>query len=288
MRTYKESFKMFKYNMPSVILFEITIKIISAAFVVPLFYSVVNLSVKFAGINFLSKYNLKQYVTSPSTYALIFLFLMVMSVYILINISGLIYAMEASHRKEKVGVIRILIKGTLNALRVLNPKNWGVLIYVLFILPAISSVMLSGSLTSIRAPEFLAVLMNNKRTLVEGFILLYLFVAAIAVYRIFSLNYFTLYKVDYKEANRLGKELIKRRFIGVFLGLLIFNIVLNAILYLLQGALAAALAGILGKIVPYKAFKFALQIGAQVIFTVLYIICSLVAVPLILSFICCI
>ena len=287
MRTYKESFKMFKYNMPSVILFEITIKIVAAAFVIPLFYSVVNLSVKLAGISFLSKYNLKQYVTSPSTYALIFLFLMVMSVYILINISGLIYAMEASHRREKVGVIRILVKGTLNALRVLNPKNWGILIYVLFILPAISSVMLSGSLTSVRAPEFLVVLMNNKRTLVEGLILLYLFIAVIAVFRIFSLNFFTLYKVDYKEANRLGKKLIKRRFIGVFLGLLIFNIVLNAILYLLQGALAAALAGILGKIVPYKAFKFSLQIGAQIIFTILYIICSLVAVPLILSFICC-
>ncbi len=286
MRTYKESIKMFKYNFPSVILFEIVFKLLAAAVLVPFLYTLINLSVALADVGYLSTSTLKKYLTAPSTYGLLFVALIAMSLYLLINISGLIYAMESSHREEKISVIAILFKGLANALRIINPRNWGVMLYVLFILPITYSVMISGSITSVQMPDFIQNFLADNQFLVNIIIFVYAIVSFVSVFWLFSLNYYTLYKVSYKEAKRLSKKLMKNNFIKIVIGLLLWNLVINLILYLLQGTLATALAGVLGKIVPTKAFKFIFEVSVQVMFLVIYLIFSVTATPLIYSYIC--
>ena len=286
MRTYKEALKMFKFNFPSIILFEIVFKLLAAAVLVPFLYTVINMSVMLADIEYLTTSTLKAYLMAPSTYALAFIVLLVVSLYLLIDISGLIYAMEASHREEKISVIVILLKGVANALRVINPRNWGVMSYVLFILPITSSVMISGSITTVQMPDFLERFISDNDFIINILIAIYVVIAIISVFRIFSLNYFALYKVDYKEAKRLSKNTIKQNFFKMLFGLLVCNIVINAVLFLLQGALATALAGVLGKFVSAKAFRFIFEVGVQIICLVLYLIFSVTATPLIYAFIC--
>lgn len=286
MKTFRKSLKMFKYNFPSLILFEIVFKILAAAILVPFLYFVINMSVALADIEYLTTDTMQKYLMSPSTYAFAFMVLLALSLYILIDISGLIYAMEASWREEKISLIVMLIKGIANAVRVINPKNWGAVIYVLFILPLTSSVMISGSVTSLRIPDFLKQFISDNNFLVKLLIVLYLIISFISVINIFSLNYFTLYKVDYKEAKKLSKKSIKHNFIGTFAGLLLLNLIFNIVLFLLQGTLATALAKILGEFVTTKSFKFIFETGVQIICLVLYLMFSITATPFVYAFVC--
>ncbi|MBQ8413223.1 MAG: glycerophosphoryl diester phosphodiesterase membrane domain-containing protein, partial [Lachnospiraceae bacterium] len=213
MRTYKESLKMFKYNFPSVILFEITFRLLSAAVLLPLIYTVFNLAVELAEINYLTKDTLKIFLKEPSTYGFAFLILLMLSAYVLINISGLIYAMEASHREDKITSVEILFKGIGNALRVMNPRNFGVMVYVLFILPFTYSILISGSLVTSSVPEFIINFITQNKIIIAIAIVVYLLVCIFSMSRIFSLNYYTLYSVNYKEAVRLSKKTIKSSFV---------------------------------------------------------------------------
>ncbi len=286
MKTYKESYRMFKYNFSSIILFEITFKLMAAAFFIPLIYYIINLSVKLAGISYLGKQNVKQYFTSPSTYGLFVILLIILAAYFLINASGLIYVMEASHREEKIGVIPLMIKAVLNALRLINPKNWGIIVYILLVLPVTSSVMLSGSAASLKTPDFFETLLRHGRLYINIFLIVYFTMSVLSIIRIFSLNYYTLYHVNYREAKRLSHETIRRHFLVTFMGLIICNLLINGVLYLLQGTLATALAGILERVVAMKQLRFALTLGTQIIFLVLYIVFSIVSTPLIYAYVC--
>ena len=286
MRTYKESIKMLKRNFSSIILFEITFRLLSSAILVPFLYFLFNLSVSFADISYLTTNTTKKYLTSPATYVFFFLVLVAIAMYILINISGLIYAMEASHREEKVNSVVLLLKGVANALRIVNPKNIKIMVYVLFVWPLTYPVMISGSVAGFQMPEFLASYIKQNRFAVNVALVIYFILAFLSITRIFSMNFYTLYKVDFKEATRRSKETIKSNFFRILLGLILWNLAINVVLFLLQGTLATLVSGVLKKLVTTKAFKFVFEVIVQTIFLGLYLVFSIVATPLIYSYIC--
>ncbi|MBQ9233580.1 MAG: glycerophosphoryl diester phosphodiesterase membrane domain-containing protein, partial [Lachnospiraceae bacterium] len=124
MKTLKKSFEMFKYNFPSVLLFEVIYKLLAAVILIPSLYGIINYSIELAGIGFLSLGKLKRYFMAPTTYlALVFIIFLVL-MYFLINMSAVIYAMDASHRKVKTNALQILLRGVVSGLRLLKPKNF--------------------------------------------------------------------------------------------------------------------------------------------------------------------
>ena len=121
MTSNKKSLELFRYNMSAIILFQLIYKIMALALFVPLFYMLLNYSVKFAEIPYLTSYNMNKYFTASSTYALLVIAILIFAIYFLINISAMIYAMEASHRREKTNPVELLLKGFFNAIRIINP-----------------------------------------------------------------------------------------------------------------------------------------------------------------------
>lgn len=286
MKTYKQSLKLLKYNFSSVILFEIIFKLLSAAILVPLLYGVLNYSIYAAGIDYLSVENMNQYFKSPTTYCVIFLILLMISGYLLINASGLIYAMESSHREEKTNAIVILLKGFGNALRVLNPKNLGIIIYLLFVLPFSYTVMISGSLVGIKIPEAFKIFIEQHQFFFDCLVAMYFVLCFVSMLWIFTLNYFTLHKVDFKLARQKSKTIIKHHMLKIIFGVVFYNAVITFVLFLLEGTLATAIASILEKVVSYKRFQFLFVTLVQGMFLILYIIFSVISTPLIYSYIC--
>ena len=195
MKTFKETIKLFKFNLSSIILFEIIYKVISLAILAPFLYTLLNFSVKMAGISFLSVDNMNRYFRQPSTYALVVVALFFISLYILINISGLLYAIDSSKHEEKTNPISLLIKGIANAFRIVHPRNLGVIIYILFILPVTYTVMISGSLVGIKMPEVFKKLVVQNKKLVMIALIVYGILCLISLLGLFSLNYYTIYKI---------------------------------------------------------------------------------------------
>lgn len=286
MKGFKSNFRLLKYNFQSIILFEIMYKLLSAAVLVPIIYSLLNYSIKVAQIGYLSARTLGRYLRSPATYLLFAAALIIVSIYILINISALIYAMDASYRREKQHAVVLLFKGFLNAIRIINPKNIGIGVYVLFILPFTYTVMITGSVVSVKIPDFVKLFMERHRVVMLLCLVLYLMFCIMSLRRIFALHYYTLYKLSYRDSVVMSKKCIKGRTLRILAGLLLFNLSLTIVLFLFEGTLTTIVAGVLSRLISYKRLNFVLSILIQVFFVVLYLGFSVISTPLIYSYLC--
>ncbi len=286
MKAMKKNFGLLRYNFTAIVLFEIIYKLLSMALLIPLIYGIINYSIKLAGIGFVSARTLGKYLRSPATYVLFLCIVLVITIYLLINISALIYAMESSRRQEKTYALILLFKGLGNAVRIINPKNMGIILYVLLILPFTYTVMITGSVVNIKIPEFVNQFLATHHFLFVLSLGLYLILCVISIRRIFALNYYTLYKLNYKDSVIMSRKIIKRKAVSIFFGILLLNLLLTAILFLLEGTLTTLVAGILKKIISYKRLNFVLTILIQIFFVGLYLIFSVISTPLIYSYIC--
>ncbi|MDE6025269.1 MAG: glycerophosphoryl diester phosphodiesterase membrane domain-containing protein [Lachnospiraceae bacterium] len=286
MRSIRRSLKMFRFNLSAIILFELIYKIFSLALLVPLIYYLLNYSVKCAGIPYLTTDNMNLYLKASSTYGIVFLILLAVAMHILVDISALIYAMEASHREDKTNPMELLLKGVFNAIRIVNPKNMPVILYVLFVLPFTNTVFISGSIAGIHIPEVFERFIIQNKTMIICIGAVYLIICLSAMFFVFTLNYFSLYKVSYKDAVRMSKKTVRKHRIKVLFGIVFWNMVITALLFLLEGTLASAVLGLLTKIISYKELYFVFRNIVRISFVILYLIFSLISTPLIYAYIC--
>ena len=183
MKTWKRSFDMLSYNFSAVILFEVIYKLLSATVLVPALYATINYSIKLAGINFLSFRTIRKYLMAPTTYVAVLIMLILVSIYFLINISGIVYAMEASHRQIKINALQMLIKAVVNALRLLRPKNLLVMIDVLFILPFVYASVIFSSIIELKFPGYFYDLIEKYRTSFFMICIAYLLLCIISMFK---------------------------------------------------------------------------------------------------------
>ncbi len=285
MKTLRNAVQMFRYNFSAVFLFELLYKLISLAIITPILYTIINYSIKVAGIKYLSSDNVMLYFASPQTYIMLFVLLLVITMFLLIDASALIYAMDSSRKEEKTNAVVLLIKGTVNSLRVVHPKNMGAIVYMLLILPFTYSVMLSGSLVGLRLPEFLNKIINIYEKNINKMLIIYFLLCFLSMFLVFSLNYFTNLRMNYAKSIALSIKAVKKNFVKVFVGVVVVNIILTVILVVLQGALTTALVGIMSKFIASKKMSFALDLLIQVLFFVIYISVSLISTPFVYSYI---
>lgn len=286
MKYFKDGIVLLKFNLSSIILFEIMHKIISVAILAPIVYSILNFSIDIAGLNYLYSSTMMLYFTKPSTYACFFVIVMVLAMFFLINICGIICAMDYSKRGEKTNPIVLLLKGLIHAFRVISPKNMGIIFYVLAVLPVTFSVMISGSLFGIKLPEFFRQFIQVNERNISIALAIYVIICVITIFRIFALNYYTLHRFKFNESVKLSKKVMKHHSVGIFLGVIFLNIALIGIMFLLETIFTLAAKGVLSKFISSKALRFGVDIAAEIIFFVVYITFSIISTPLIYSYIC--
>ena len=111
MSRLKQAVKMLRYNFSSIAFFEIVYRVLSLAILTPAMYGLLNVSMDIAGVSYLSSGTIYRYMRSPITYVAFLLILILIAFFLLINLSGIIYSMEASVRREKLNPMDILLHG---------------------------------------------------------------------------------------------------------------------------------------------------------------------------------
>lgn len=286
MKSIKRGLKLFDYNRSSIIAFEIIYKLVSSALAAPIIYAILNLSVKLAGINYLISNTVKKYFMAPTTYLCILAVILVILVFVILNVSGIIYALEASHREEKTNPLTMLVQGTRNALRIINPKNFGLFLYALFLYPFTYTTILSGTLIINKLPEFLTVFIRRNVIAMTIIIVLYVLLYFVAMRRIYAFNYFTLYGMDYNKSVEKVKGLKRKKIWQVIGGVLIWNIVFTFLFFLFGSAFSMLIVAITKKLVSWKRARFFLNMSFEIIFAFVYLVLNLITMPVIYSYIC--
>ena len=108
MKTIRDCIKLFRFNMTYTILFEIILKAVSFAVLIPLYYTFINVAVKLAGITYLSKETVRKFFRAPSTYAFLFIMIFFAAMVIMVDVSGINYAYHRSNYLKKSSPIRML------------------------------------------------------------------------------------------------------------------------------------------------------------------------------------
>lgn len=285
-RTMREAGKLLAYNFGSIVVFEIIFKIFASAFMVPIMYGVFNISVKCSGIKYLTAGNFTKYMRAPSTYFFIFLLLLIVAAYVIINVSGLIYAMDYSRRGKKISPFLLLIAALRNTIRLINPRNFGMILMAMFVIPYSYTILISGSLTGIKLPEFFRKVMLNNKLFIVIIVALYVLCCLISISRLYSINYFTIYHASFTKATRLSRKDHNNNKLKLFIGITIINAVLTLLLLALETLFATTFAGVISKIVDYKTAVFLFNNVLHIVFLILYMFFSTISTPVIYSFIC--
>lgn len=286
MSRLKQAVKMLQYNFSSIAFFEVVYRVLSLAILTPAMYGLLNVSMDIAGVSYLSSGTIHRYMRSPITYITFLLILILVAFFLLINLSGIIYSMEASVRREKLNPMEILLHGIGNACRSLAPKNLLTLGYVLFILPFTYSLTLSGTLLGLKLPEFLTHFLKNYKFGLMGGLAIYLVLCLTFFRQIFTLNYFVLYRVSFKQASRMSKQAMKRHTLLMMIGVIGLNLSIAIAAVLLEGAFAAGISKVVLGFIPNKTVVAVLDIIYRAATVILYVLIIIVATPLIHAYIC--
>ncbi len=286
MKTFKKGMNMLSYNFSSILLFEVIYKLISAVILVPALYASINISIKLAGINFLSIRTLKKYVFAPTTYIALLVMMIILAVYFLINLSAIVYAMEASHRGIKINALHILVKATVNALRLIRPKNLLVMVDVLLALPLIYSSIVFSSIFELKVPTFFYDFIEKNK---QSFIMIcvaYLLMCILAMFKTLTINFYGIYRTDYKTSAKLSRETIKKHFIKIIGGVIVYNIIIALVMIILEGLMASGFAFVFSRILSYKRMRFMFSSAVNILILAVYMLFVIISTPLIYSYIC--
>ncbi|MBQ9608559.1 MAG: glycerophosphoryl diester phosphodiesterase membrane domain-containing protein [Lachnospiraceae bacterium] len=286
MKTFKKSFDMFKYNFPSILLFEVMYKLLSAVILIPSLYTIINFSVKLSGVRFLSLSRLKRYLMAPTTYIAWIIIILLVLMYFLINMSAIIYAMDASHRKVKTNALQILLRGVVNGLRLLKPKNFLTVIDVLFVIPWIYSAVIISSILELKFPDYFYVFISSYKSSFIMVCVAYFLLCILATSRIFLLNYYVVYRASHKKSIELSRRTVKKHFIKIIGGIILYNLFLAFAMILLEGLIAGGFAAIMSKILAYKQMRFIFGTVVNIVILIIYMVLVTVSTPFIFSYIC--
>ncbi len=286
MKNLKNGLTLLKFNLSSIVLFEIMYKLVSIAVLAPIMYGILNLSIEVAGIKYLYADTVGLYFGKPTTYVYFFVIILVLAMTVLINISGIIYALDASRRQEKTNPVTLMLKSIFNALRVARPRNMGIIVYVLLLLPITFSVVISGSLFGVQLPDFFERFFTYNKKIIVAVVVVYFLLCIIAVMRIFALNYFTSYGLNFGKSVYLSKKLMKRHAIKIYVGVVFCNVAILGVIFGIESAFALAVKGVLSQFISYRTLKFVIDIVLQITTFIVYITFSVISTPLIYSYIC--
>ncbi|MGN0436101.1 MAG: glycerophosphodiester phosphodiesterase family protein [Wujia sp.] len=286
MKTIKQSLKMLKFNLTTVFLFELVYKLISVAIMTPVLYYLLNTAINMAEISFINDKTIGKFFRYPSTYLFLFIILVIFAMHMLINISALIYITEASYWGKKISVIRTLFRSLANSLRVLKPKNFLIVFYVLLVIPFTNSVMLSGSIAGLKYPEYVRDFLSRHKSFAFTVIAIYFIICVIAVFRIFALNYFTVSKMDFKQSVNEANKIVKKHSLKLFIGVIFINVIISLFMFGIEWIIVYGVAKYLKIITSIKSFDFIIHTVIQISFFGVYLFASLITTPLICSYIC--
>ena len=114
----------------------------------------------------------------------------------------------------------------------------------------------------------------------------YLLLCIISMFKLLTINFYGIYRTDYKNSAKLSRETIKKHFIKIIGGMIIYNIIIAFIMIALEGIMASGFVFVLSKIISYKRMRFLFSSFVNAVILIIYMIFVILSTPLIYSYIC--
>ena len=152
---FKEWKKFVKYNLGSLVLYEIIYKIILLLLMVPFTYQCLNWIIKFSKYSYITRNNIYAILKKPSSILIIAVYLFVVGIYFMIEIYAVNNCFHYSAHGYKMGIFRLFSSSVKGYLKVFHPKNFIWLLYSLVMTVILSYPVFVSILSSVKLPKTL-------------------------------------------------------------------------------------------------------------------------------------
>lgn len=279
--------KTLRGNARAIVCFELLYKAASLAIFAPLLYGLFQLSMRAAGMSYLSAINFKSYLTAPTTAIILLVILVLAAFYTVFDMIAVLYGFDCAHRGVSVDVYALLRGGLRQTRMVCRRSHLLPLLYALLVLPIISVGMRSGSGSLLPLPAFLDWYVSKKAGLQTAYYALQVPLAALAFFGLFSLYCACLEHTGFRESIRRSVRLVLTHPVKILAALVGWNLVHYA-LYLILGtggiAVARLICGCFLNVELLYAVVLSFSVTFLVVVSVLLSCCTVPAATAIVSF----
>ena len=216
MKKLKKLSQMIKFNLKTLIGFELFYKLGSTIIFIPFFLSLFNLILKLTGFHYLTLENILPFITHPLTITLLIILLLLMTFYALIDISAIIIILDCSYERKHITIKNAFILAVKKSLKVFHKKNILLPFLVLFLIPFLNAGISSSFISTIPIPEFILDFIYKNQTLSILYTLLIIVFSFLLLRWLYAIHYFILENKNFKEACKKSKELSKNNLLKDF------------------------------------------------------------------------
>ncbi|MBR6218648.1 MAG: glycerophosphoryl diester phosphodiesterase membrane domain-containing protein [Eubacterium sp.] len=285
MKGLKETIKLIRRNALSIMVFELLMRLISYAALIPMLYALVNVAVKCAGLDYLYKANIATFFKAPTTYLFFILILLIYAFMNFMNISGVIVAIDCSRRGRRITLPRLFFKSLKRAVWVLRPRNLGIMFTSLLILPLSSLALTSFSLLNIKIPGYIVSYLKRRQIVINGVMIGYGVISLLSMGLIFMLHFYVLKKYSFKKAAGKSLEMIKKGGFRKVLGIIFVNVIVIATIFFLSGYMSELLLKLLKLISGAKSVNYLIYKATVNVNSFFYLIFVFLVFPILFGYI---
>ena len=224
---WKTVWVLVSWNWTVILLFEILYKILLTV-MAHFGESIITYALESAGVSYLTNQNILEVFKNPvSLISLLALFTLFIY-FSFLEIAAIILYCDCAREGRRTGLMWLLHHSFKRALAIFMPKNLGMSIVVLLLMPLTGILFVSGPLRSLKIPGFILEFIKGQPLLGVIYFGITLLLLFYFLRWIFSIHEFVLYPCSFKEARmksvKLGKGKRIRTFFLVLIGILFIHV----------------------------------------------------------------
>ncbi len=284
MKRFTIAFVLLKKNLKTIFLFELIYKLVTTAIFTPLMVGMIRLALWSAGIKYLTNRRLVEFLLKPSTILILLIMLLLAVIFIIIEMTALIYCYDCSYHEVKADITDMFKAGIKAAVRMFAGSNMKLIIFVLAMVPIIHLPIISGYITTIEIPEYFTEILLKPVAVKAVLIAVYAVLCIFAIRWIYSLHYFILEQKRYRESCISSVKLNGLAYPGLVLSYFIWEGILIAVFFIVFIATMFIITNSIKIFVSYDTtYSLSLFMGRE-IYGIWLKVYSCVTVPVIFAF----
>lgn len=192
--------KVFRKNLIPLIRFEIIYKLMFFFVLLPLAMQFIQLSLSLTNFRYLTKENVGAFFRHPITLTCMFLLLVLLAYFSMLDVGAIIYNIDRSYQNEKTNVLEMAKFGFLKSLRIFSVQDVLMSIFILLILPFFSMGVGFGYFRMVSFSDLIIDFLRKKWGVAIVFFVLIVFLFVLFIRLLYSFQYFFLEEKNFKEA----------------------------------------------------------------------------------------
>ncbi len=242
--------ELFARNWDTALLFELAYKLLLLFVIVPVEYGLATLAMRVRGMTYVADVNLARLLGFPTTWLFAAVMVLLLAMYVLYEMCALILLNNASRSGRQVTLTQLVRLSIPQVVRMPRRGNLLIVVFVLLIVPLTNIGLVSSAVQRIHVPEFIDSYIDDTPWLLVVSTVAFVALLVVAFRWLFSLHYFTLYGMTFKQARRSSLDLIRGNVLYVLVRLVAWWLAIGAaqaLLSLAYSGLINVMAGLPGK-----------------------------------------